>query len=218
MSQQGAQMPGGFRRYVVAVSTVGLAVTGLATGPGSTRADPAAPAAVCAVVSQPLTVANMEPQRPKQKLARDSWPDVDNPNHGLPWLGLYAYPYTDNDPTRGLPRQESWGATANTPATPVQMGDHFQWRLRGLCGDGAAIDVMGKGIGVCGRSVGVGWGSVHGRPAVIRWETVGGHAVLLDPSARGALDIVNVPDDVSGSCHDGSAMYFRVDGVIAVPA
>jgi hypothetical protein len=213
-------MLGGFRRYVVALSTAGLVATGLVAGPGPTHADPAAPASVCAVVSQPMTMANMEPQRSGQTPAKDAWVDVDHPdpNHTLPWLGLYAYPYTDADRTRALPHQENYGATAKTPATPVQMGDHFQWRLFGVCGDNTPIDIMGKGIGVCGRSVGVGWGSVHNQPVTIRWETVGAHTVLLDPSASGVLDVVNIPSDVAGSCHDGSARYFRADGVIAVPA
>jgi hypothetical protein len=130
-------------------------------------------------------------------------------------FGLY-YPVTD-------PIATHWQTTVPAPPNhgsglvPAFKGDHFNWAQSGDCENGGAYTAGGTGLGYCGRSVGYGTGSVNpgAHSTVIRWESAGTQLILLDSKAAGSVNAqANPPGSAGGSCLDGGASLFLVDGVI----
>lgn len=212
-------MLGGIRKTAIAGATLGLLSIGLATGPAPVQAAPQG----CVIAAQPADVS-ADQAAPTQTSFGGDWTDVDD-GSVRPRYGLY-YPPTDPTASRAdtgnmaLPRQENFGGTANTPATPVQTGRAFEWRLNGRCQDsGQAFISSGHGVGYCGRSVGLGVGSIATpsgpRSYIVRWESLGSQLHLVDPSALGSVNAQpNLPDSPNGSCKDGTAIVFTVTGNI----
>lgn len=95
-------------------------------------------------------------------------------------------------------------------------GPDFTWSLSGNCiNDGRSFSSSGTGRGWCGRSVGQGSGTLAGRPYTVSWQSAGTQLVLLDPSAAGSVNAqANPPGSPNGSCADGSARTFIIDGVL----
>jgi hypothetical protein len=208
-------MLGGFKKSVIAASTLGLIAANLAVGTTPSSAAPGDDQ-VCAITTQKADVANMEPQHNAAQTSRGDWVDVHDPSVKHPWYGIY-YPVTDPDATHATPKAEPYGGTPSTPASPVQTGDHFQFAFNGNCANsGFEFSSSGDAIGYCGRSVGIGTGSLNGRNYVVRWESVGSQLILLDPGARGSVNAqANPPGSADGSCLYGTATRFTVDGAIA---
>ncbi|HVL89738.1 MAG TPA: hypothetical protein VM841_05830, partial [Actinomycetota bacterium] len=127
-------------------------------------------------------------------------------------FGLY-YPVTD-------PIQAHWTTTGPTQGNgtgliPATRGDHFNWRLSGTCATGEAFLTQGTGIGYCGRSIGFGTGNVGPHSAIVRWESVGSQLITTDPSSAGTVNAqANPPGSANGSCLDGGASVFIVDGAL----
>ena len=212
-------MLGGFRKTVIGGATLGLVAAALfaAVGPVAVQAAPGDDKA-CVVAAQNADVANMEPQHNRGPTSRGDWIDI-HTGQPRPWFGLF-YPVADPDVSHNAPRLESFGQSPTVPATPVQVGDHFQWRLNGSCANsGFGFTSQGDAIGYCGRSVGLGVGTVgegaNARSYVVRWESVGSQLVLLDRSATGSVNAqANAPGSPNGSCVSGTATRFLVDGGI----
>jgi hypothetical protein len=218
-------MLGAFRKTIIGGASLGLIAIGMATAPVPVHAAPGDN--VCAITAQPADVFNIEygilsltghPANligdPPQK-ANGSWtpPGAAAP---VPRFGLY-YPVTDPVPNHAVLRQESFGgAPSSIPATPVQTGDHFKFAQSGTCANnGAGFKTNGDAIGYCGRSVGLGIGTVGGRASIVRWESVGSQLIFLDQTARGSVNAqANAPGDPKGSCKDGTAITFLVDGAL----
>lgn len=112
--------------------------------------------------------------------------------------GLY-YPVTD----------------PNVASYPLS-GPTFTWNLNGECANnGVSFSSNGTGVGWCGRSVGQGTGTMAGRSYTVSWQSVGSQLILTDPSAAGSVNAqANPPGSPNGSCLNGSATTFLVDGVI----
>jgi hypothetical protein len=212
-------MLGGFSKTVIGGATLGLVAAGLfaAVGPVAVHAAPGDDKA-CAIVTQDADVASVEPQHNAAQTSRGDWTDI-HTGQPRPWYGLY-YPGADPDVGHNTPRLESFGQSPTVPAAPVQVGDHFQWRLNGKCANsGFVFNSQGDAIGYCGRSVGLGVGTVgegaNARSYVVRWESVGSQLVLLDRSAAGSVNAqANAPGSPNGSCVSGTATRFTVDGGI----
>lgn len=209
-------MLGGIRKTAIAGATLGLLSIGLATGPAPVQAAPQG----CAILAQPADVSANAPA-PGQGSFGGDWNDVDD-GTVRPRYGLY-YPPTDPSAAQTnpganplVPRQENFGGGGSTPATPVQQGRDFEWRLNGKCQDtGQSFASLGHGIGYCGRSVGLGIGSIGGRSYIVRWESLGSQLHLLDRTALGSVNAQpNPPDSPNGSCRDGTAIIFTVTGGI----
>lgn len=211
-------MLGGFRKTITGAAALGLLAAGMSAGSTPVHA---ATGDACVVAAQPADVFNTEygedgaghPNQP----ANGSW---DNPaGKSVPRFGLY-YPVTDPVSNHAVPRQEqltSPGTNSSIPMTPVHSGDHFRFAQSGTCANnGARFNTSGHAIGYCGRSVGLGIGRVGNVTSIIRWESVGTQLVLLDPSARGSVNAqANPPSDPKGSCSNGTAITFLVDGALA---
>jgi hypothetical protein len=105
-----------------------------------------------------------------------------------------------------------------TDPTPDLDGDFFTWNLNGTCANnGVPFTSSGTGVGWCGRSVGTGTGSAGGVDYTISWQSLGSQLVLVDPSALGSVNAQpNPPGSNNGSCLDGSAKTFLVDGAIVI--
>ena len=114
--------------------------------------------------------------------------------------GLY-YPVTD-------PRFTTYPTT----------GPNFSWVLNGTCANnGAHFESSGTAYGWCGRSVGTGTGRIveTGQTYTIEWQSVGSQLILTHPSARGSVNAqANPPGSPNGSCTNGTATTFLVDGSI----
>lgn len=141
-------------------------------------------------------------------------------------FGLY-YPALD-------PNQDHWTSTGPTAAPPnnegilpsphplVTKGDNFNWRQTGSCAGQTNVNysASGTGIGYCGRSVGFGTGTITGgHSTIIRWESLGTQLILADTTPnRTVIGSVNAqanpPGSPNGSCLDGGAAVFVVDGVL----
>lgn len=115
-----------------------------------------------------------------------------------PGLGLY-YPATD----------------PNVASYPLS-GPTFTWNLNGECANnGVGFTSSGTGVGWCGRSVGQGTGVMGGRSYTVSWQSAGSQLILTDPSAAGSVNAqANPPGSSNGSCLNGTARTFLVDGVI----
>jgi hypothetical protein len=208
-------MLGGFKKAVTASAALGLLATGLTFG---TAPSHAAAGDSCVVAASPADVYNVEygedgAGHPGQA-ANGSW--INSKGVSVPRFGLY-YPVTDPVTDHAVLRMQNFGATNNgVPDTPVQTGDRFLFSQAGKCADnGAAFKTNGNAIGYCGRSVGLGTGTVAGRAAIIRWESVGSQLIFLDPTARGSVNAqANPPNDPKGSCLGGTAITFLVDGAL----
>lgn len=209
-------MLGGFRKTVIGGSTLGLLAVGLAVSPSPVQAVPQQ----CVVAGQPAHVSADQPA-PGQLAFGAQWTDVDDDITTRPRYGLY---YPVSDPTadetppgnQAVPRVQSFGGSGPIPHTPVQTGRAFEWRLNGSCQDsGLAFQSKGHAIGYCGRSVGLGVGTIAGRSYIVRWESLGSQLHLLDRTALGSVNAQpNLPDSPNGSCSNGTAITFTVTGAI----
>jgi len=211
-------MLGGFRKTILGGAALGLLAVGLTTG--STPVS-AATGDACVIAAQPADVYNVEFGEDgvghDGQRANGTW--VNSKGATVPRYGLY-YPVNDPDENHALPRAESLstpGANSNIPMTPVHTGDRFKFSQSGACtNNGARFNTAGNAIGYCGRSVGIGIGKVGNVTSIIRWESVGSQLVMLDASARGSVNAqANPPGDNKGSCLEGRAVTFLVDGAIA---
>ncbi|MGQ0431130.1 MAG: hypothetical protein ACT452_01835 [Microthrixaceae bacterium] len=122
-------------------------------------------------------------------------------------MGIY-YPVTDPVTAHATPRSQDGFA--------YQTGDKFRWSNGGTCANnGFTFLGSGTGIGYCGRSVGMGTSVVNGVTSIIEWQSVGSQLVLTHPTARGSVNAqANPPGDPGGSCLSGTAVTFKIDGVI----
>lgn len=132
-------------------------------------------------------------------------------------FGLY-YPVTD--PVAAHWQQTGPNGTPQngTGLIPATKGDHFNWKQTDKCANNSAIyDAKGTGIGYCGRSVGYGTGTVNpgAHSTLIRWESGGSQLILTEQSAFGSVNAqANPPGSTNGSCLNGGASVFYVDGVV----
>jgi hypothetical protein len=203
-------MPGGLRRAVAGGAVLGLLVAGLVAASVGGPAH-AAPATCTMTDSSELTASLYDGY--VGQASSGTWTDVNDDGDTRPWFGLYD-PASAPDHTRLGPRVQNFGATSTLPATPVQTGDHFQWRLRGVCKEsGAAFIAAGEGMGSCYRSVGVGRGAIGTTKVTVRWEAAGTQLVLVDPSATGTL-ATQTRADANDSCQNGTATEFMVSGAV----
>jgi hypothetical protein len=207
-------MLGGIRKTAIAGATLGLLSIGLATGPAPVQA---ATGDACVIAASPADVNNIEygfGVGHAGQQANGTWATPAGP---VPRFGLY-YPATDPVVNHAAPRVESFGgAPSSVPATPVQTGDHFLFGQGGSCANNTAwsFSTSGNGIGYCGRSVGLGVGTINGESTIIRWESLGTQLIMLDRSARGSVNAqANPPGDAKGSCLTGTAITFLVDGAL----
>lgn len=126
--------------------------------------------------------------------------------------GLY-YPVTD-------PIATHWQTFGSAPGhgtglLPPFRGDKFNWKQVDSCDNGGSYNAGGTGLGYCGRSVGLGTSSIGTHAGIIKWESVATQLVLTDPSAVGSVNAqANPPGSPNGSCLDGGAAQFTVDGAI----
>lgn len=127
-------------------------------------------------------------------------------------FGLY-YPPLD-------PIAAHWQTTGSAPGHgtglfPPFKGDHFNWKQVDSCDNGGSYNASGTGLGYCGRSVGLGTSAIGSHSGIIKWESAATQLVLTDPSAVGSVNAqANPPGSPNGSCLDGGAAQFTVDGVI----
>lgn len=226
-------MLGALRKTTIGLGALGLLAAGLTIGPAPVNAAPGDN--VCVIAAQPADVFNVEygvtgaghpgglvdasPQR-----AMGSWKPPGS-SVAVPRYGLY-YPVTDpvtdhavirNGNSRDTAHLAASGANSSVPSTPLHTGDHFLFAQSGTCeNNDAGFLTKGTAIGYCGRSVGLGVGTVGGRVSIIRWESVGSQLIMLDPTARGSVNAqANPPSDTTkGSCRDGTAITFLVDGAL----
>lgn len=129
--------------------------------------------------------------------------------------GLY-YPVTD-------PVTAHWTQTGTAPNHGVTgtsfKGDHFNWKQVGGCANGGQYSASGTGLGYCGRSIGLGSGSITvggvTHTTTIKWESAGSQLILTDTTAAGSVNAqANPPGSPNGSCLDGGASVFIVDGAL----
>lgn len=99
---------------------------------------------------------------------------------------------------------------------PATTGDNFNWKQTGSCSnDGTSYVAGGTAVGYCGRSIGLGTGTIAGHATIIKWESVGSQLILVDKTATGSVNAqANPPGSPNGSCIDGGAAVFTVDGVL----
>lgn len=213
-------MLGGFRKTIVGGAALGLLAVGLSTG--STPVSAAA-GDTCLVVEKPANVYNIEMFDKTETHGHIASNGTKQASKGsftykgrtMPRYGLY-YPTSDPVVDHATPRSESFGGPSTIGNTPIQTGDHFLFSQAGECANnGIPFSSEGSAIGYCGRSVGLGVGKVNGNTVIIRWESVASQLVLLDRSATGSVNArPNPPNDSKGSCTDGTAITFSVDGPI----
>jgi len=122
-------------------------------------------------------------------------------------MGIY-YPVTDPVTAHANVRSQDGFA--------YQTGDLFRWSNGGVCANnGFSFLGSGTAIGYCGRSVGIGTSVVNGVTSIINWQSVGSQLVLTHPTATGSVNAqANPPGDPGGSCLSGTAVTFKIDGVI----
>lgn len=214
-------MLGGFRKTAIGAATLGLVALTSAISPTPSQALDQNSA--CVVATQPAEVYNVEyglgGAGHTGQAAMGTWkPNGVTP---VPRFGLY-YPVTDPARDHAVPRTENFGGgMGSIPHTPVQTGDDFKFVQEGTCANnGAKFKTSGNAIGYCGRSVGLGTGTVtlNGQTVstIVRWESVGSQLILLDPSSRGSVNAQPTPTDpTKGSCANGTAITFLVDGALA---
>jgi hypothetical protein len=205
------------RRWI----SVGIAVAalGAAAVPASAHNGPAA----CVLLASPAQVNNVEmgPPVPSTNPMNPAAVGHSGQKRGEGQrFGLY-YPVTD-------PITDHWTTTGPNPGPhgtgviPATKGDHFYWHQSGVCANQApgapqvSYNAGGTGIGYCGRSVGLGLGTLTGgHTTTIKWESGGSQLILTDPSATGSVNAqANPPGSANGSCLDGGASVFIVDGVL----
>lgn len=212
-------MLGAIRKTVIGAGALGLLTVGLATH--STPVGAVGPESVCGIVESPADIFNVEMYNKSathghsNQAIKGSWEW--KPGVFMPRFGLY-YPNQDPVADHVVPNQESHGAAAPIPATPLQTGDRFVFKQAGKCTGYVTpgFSTEGVGIGYCGRSVGLGTGTVDGHPVIIRWESAGSQLIMLHPSAAGSVNArPNPPGDTKGSCLDGTAITFSVDGALS---
>lgn len=130
--------------------------------------------------------------------------------------GLYYPPVDPQISDHGMP-----GAGTGPLGIPNTKGDRYTWTLGGAClngsiGGGGSYTSSGTGIGFCGRSTGLGTGSITGGHSYItKWESLGSQLILTDSSNMGSVNAQPNPvDSADGSCTNGTAVKFLVDGAL----
>lgn len=206
-------MPGGYRRAIAGGAVFGLLAAGL-FGVSLTAPAHAAPT-TCAMADNSEMTASLDTGYPGQ-IASGTWTDVGDDTVTRTWFGLYdAASAPDPDHSHLGPHQQDFGGTATLPPTPVQTGDHFQWRIRGLCKESnTAFYASGQAWGSCYRATGLGAGTIGTKAVTVRWELAGTQLVLLDPSATGTIT-AQLKADTNDSCTNGTATDFLLTGAVA---
>ena len=196
----------------IALGAGTMAAAAFAGGPASAHNGPE----VCVLLASPAQVNNVEMGRPS--VPGNPLSPAVNGHPGQKKgegnrYGLY-YPMLD-------PIVAHWTTTGPSFAgglgiLPATTGDHFNWRQTGTCSNsGAGYTAGGTAIGYCGRSIGLGTGKIAGHTVIIKWESAGSQLILVDPSAAGSVNAqANPPGSPNGSCIDGGAAVFTVDGVL----
>lgn len=172
---------------------------------------------VCVVAAQNANVSNVH-------YGTNGHPGQTKPS------GRYGLYYPPTDPqaqTHVMP-----GSGAGPLGIPNTTGDRYTWVLNGSCangttGGGGNFTSSGTGIGYCGRSTGIGTGKIVGQGGVIhnyiiKWESAGSQLLVIDPAtANGPNQIIgsvnaqpNPAQSADGSCVDGTAVKFLVDGAL----
>lgn len=148
-----------------------------------------------------------------------------NPHSGQTLLqGRYGLYYPPSDPaasTHAMP-----GSGTGPLGIPNTVGDRYTWTLgtptsrlacaNGTIGGGGNFASSGTGIGFCGRSTGLGTGTITGGHSYItKWESLGSQLILTDQSNIGSVNAQpNPADSADGSCTNGTAVKFLVDGAL----
>jgi hypothetical protein len=201
-------MKGGLRRAAIGGAALGLLaavapVLSLAPS-GAVHAYPS----ICAL-NTTLEVSFTAPRPNQPQLG--TWTDVAS-GATVPRYGLYWAVTDPSAGTRAVPRQQTFAGD------PVQTGDAFQWRLRSKCeGSTSFLDTAGTAIGYCGRSVGLGSGTIDTKPVTVKWESTGSTITLLDPSLPGTLSAQYHLPDSANSCDAGTETSIPVTGSLAAP-
>lgn len=134
----------------------------------------------------------------------------------------------DNCVVAAAPAEINWDTPSTSdglyyPTTDPNFSSHpttgpfFTWRLNGTClNNGMAYTSSGTAHGWCGRSVGEGTGTLaNGASYTIQWQSAGSQLVFMHPSARGSVNAQpNPPGSPNGSCLNGTATTFIVDGAL----
>lgn len=142
-------------------------------------------------------------------------------------FGLYYPPTDPQAQAHVMP-----GTGAGPLGIPNTAGDKYTWVLNGSCANGTTagggtFTSSGTGIGYCGRSTGVGTGKITAAGGVIhnyiiKWESGGSQLIVIDPAtANGPSQSIgsvnaqpNPAQSSDGSCVDGTAVKFLVDGAL----
>lgn len=198
-------MLGTFKKYAVISAGMALAVGGLIVAPEA-QATPGNDS-TCVVTAATAT-SNVE---------NIQMGVAGSPSRGLPHPGQQAAPngkygiyYPVTDPVTAHANVRSQDGFA------YQTGDLFRWSNGGTCANnGFTFLGSGTAVGYCGRSVGIGTSVVNGRTQIINWQSVGSQLILTHPTATGSVNAqANPPGDPGGSCLGGTAVTFKIDGVI----
>lgn len=133
--------------------------------------------------------------------------------------GLYYPPSDPQAQSHAMP-----GSGTGPLGIPNTVGDRYTWVLNGSCangsiGGGGNFSSSGTGLGYCGRSTGLGSGTISNQAGshsyIVKWESGGSQLILTDPSNIGSVNAQPNPADSSdGSCTNGTAVKFLVDGVL----
>ena len=132
--------------------------------------------------------------------------------------GLYYPPSDPQASSHAMP-----GTGAGPLGIPNTVGDRYTWTLTGACangtlGGGGNFTSSGTGIGFCGRSTGLGTGTINpgSHSYLVKWESAGSQLILTDTSNIGSVNAQpNPADSADGSCTNGTAVKFLVDGALA---
>ncbi len=200
---------------------VGIIASAAFVGQAGAHNTPAA----CVLLNSPAQVNNVEfgtLSDPLNKMSKATAGHV-NQKTGLGGrYGLY-YPVTDPYNTGTAPGSSPGQHMQLAPANnhglnlTATTGDNFNWSQTGSCAnDNTPYRASGTGIGYCGRSVGLGVGTIATHSTIIKWESAATQLVLTDTTAFGSVNAQAAPPGTpTGSCLDGGATVFAVDGVLA---
>lgn len=199
-----------FRKMFSLVIAAGAVASVMAVIPAGAHLGPL----TCVIAAEPAQVNNVEMDPAKwtagnmtKAAAGHSQQATGEGNR----YGLY-YPVLD-------PIQAHW-TTTGAPGPlgiPGFKGDRYTWKqANATCRDtGAKYNAQGLGVGYCGRSIGMGTGTIGTHTTIISWESLGTQLVLTHPSATGSVNAqANPPGSPQGSCVSGSATVFTVDGPV----
>lgn len=212
-----------FRKVMSAAIATGAVLAAMAAPPAGAHNGPAS----CVLLQSPAEVNNVEMGPPSvsgnpmsKATAGHAGQKVGLGNR----FGLY-YPVTDPLASSHAMPGPNNNPYAGTGVLPATVGDNFNWKQTGSCTDtGVSYNAGGSAIGYCGRSIGYGTGSIAGHSTIIRWESFGTQLILVDatgagtPQSKVVVGSVNAqaapPGTPTGSCLDGGATVFVVDGAL----